>query len=117
MDGYLSGGFIGVFIYLFLLGIVAQVLSNKAEKLFGGYEPGCIVFFNGFFQILWRGETMEFLINSVFWSFISMLLLFCFLRYLNFLLKKDFVFEVDPEAFSDNKQRANYELWLRSVRR
>ncbi len=117
VDGYLSGGFIGVFIYLFLLGMIAQVLSNKAEKLFGGYEPGCIVFFNGFFQILWRGETMEFLINSVFWSYISMLIVFAFLRYLNFLLKKDFVFEVDPEAFSDNKQRANYELWLRSVRR
>jgi len=87
VDGYLSAGSLGVFIYMLLLGLISQALCNKCENLFGGYETGCVVFYNGFFQILWRGETTEFMLNSVFWSFIMMLMVFQLLKSVQILKK------------------------------
>lgn len=87
VDAYLSGGLIGIIIYMIFLGFISQSLCTKAESLFGGYEIGCVIFFNGFFQILWRGESTEFMVNSVFWSFIAMILLWLGLRLTNFLEK------------------------------
>lgn len=87
VDGYLSRGTFGVFLYMLFLGLLSQALSNKAENLFGGYEIGCVIMFNGFYQILWRGEAMEFLINSTFWSFVSMLIVFRLLRFGNYIEK------------------------------
>ena len=81
VDCYLSGGAIGVFIGLFLYGAIAQLISLKAEYLFGGYVLGTALIFSGLFQIFWRGLSFEFLINSVFWSYISMLAIFRVLRY------------------------------------
>jgi hypothetical protein len=75
VDAYLSGGGIGVFIFLFLYGVVAQVIATKAEELFGGYILGTSLIFSGLFQIMWRGLSFEFLINSVFWAYISMILI------------------------------------------
>ncbi|GAA4328316.1 hypothetical protein GCM10023149_32280 [Mucilaginibacter gynuensis] len=75
-DAYLSGGGIAVFIALFLYGATAQLIALKAEKLFGGYLLGTALIFSGLFQVFWRGLSFEFLINSVFWSYITMLLLF-----------------------------------------
>lgn len=80
VDAYLSGGIIGIFITLFLYGAVAQLISLQAEKLFGGYILGTALIFSGLFQIFWRGLSFEFLINSVFWSYISMLAIFRVLR-------------------------------------
>ena len=87
VDGYLSGGMIGIVIYMLLLGSISQWLCNKAENMFGGYEVGGIIMYNGFFQQLWRGETIEFMFNTVFWSFVAMLVLFYILKYLNLLQK------------------------------
>ena len=87
VDGYLSAGMLGVFLYMLFLGILSQTLSNFSENYLGGYEIGCVVFFNGFFQILWRGETMEFLLNSVFWSFVAMLCLFFIVKAAGFIQK------------------------------
>ncbi|HEY8784047.1 MAG TPA: hypothetical protein VIM16_20630 [Mucilaginibacter sp.] len=81
VDGYLSGGIPGIFIALFLYGAIAQLISLKAEHLFGGYILGTALIFSGLFQIFWRGLSFEFLINSVFWSYISMLIIFRILRY------------------------------------
>ncbi|MFD0795033.1 exosortase Y-associated Wzy-like protein [Mucilaginibacter litoreus] len=75
VDGYLSGGVKGIFISLFLYGAIAQLISNQAEHLFGGYILGSALMFSGLFQILWRGLSFEFLINTVFWAYITMLLL------------------------------------------
>ena len=80
VDAYLSGGTIGVFIALLLYGAIAQLISVKAEYLFGGYILGTALIFTGLFQIFWRGLSFEFIINSVFWSYITMLLLFRVLR-------------------------------------
>jgi len=80
VDAYLSGGTIGVFIGLFLYGAIVQLISLKAEYLFGGYILGTALIFSGLFQIFWRGLSFEFLINSVFWSYISMIVIFKILR-------------------------------------
>ncbi|HEY2582754.1 MAG TPA: hypothetical protein VGI43_13150 [Mucilaginibacter sp.] len=73
VDCYLSGGVFGIFIGLFLYGAIAQLISLQAENLFGGYTLGTALIFSGLFQIFWRGLSFEFLINSVFWSYFSML--------------------------------------------
>ena len=75
VDAYLSYGGLGVFIFLFLYGATAQLIALKAETLFGGYILGTSLVFSGLFQIMWRGLSFEFLINTVFWSFISMLII------------------------------------------
>jgi hypothetical protein len=85
VDAYLSGGALGIFIFLFAYGAIAQIIAVKAEKLFGGYILGTALIFSGLFQIFWRGLSFEFLINSVFWSYISMLLIFKVLRSRNIL--------------------------------
>ncbi|TKB98223.1 exosortase Y-associated Wzy-like protein [Pedobacter cryotolerans] len=72
VDCYLSYGMIGIFIGLFAYGAIAQWIAIKAEKLFGSYFMGCAVIFAGLFQILWRGNSFEFLVNSVFWSVVTM---------------------------------------------
>nr|WP_207532707.1 hypothetical protein [Pedobacter sp. SYSU D00823] len=89
VDAYLSAGSLGVFIYMILLGFMSQALSNMSENLFSGYETGCVIFYNGFFQLLWRGETTEFLINSVFWSMVMMLIVFRILKSVNYLKKSN----------------------------
>jgi len=75
VDAYLSAGLPGIFLALFAYGAIAQLISIKAEELFGGYILGTALIFSGLFQIFWRGLSFEFIINSVFWSFISMLLI------------------------------------------
>lgn len=75
VDTYLSGGGIGIFVGMFLYGAIAQLISAYAEKLFGGYILGTALIFSGLFQIMWRGLSFEFLINTVFWSFVSMLMI------------------------------------------
>lgn len=76
VDAYLSYGPAGIFIYLFIYGAVTQLIAIKAERLFGGYILGAALIFSGLFQILWRGLSFEFIVNSVFWSYITMLLIF-----------------------------------------
>jgi hypothetical protein len=80
VDGYLSGGAVGVILSLFIYGAAAQLISQKAEQLFGGYILGTALVFTGLFQIFWRGLSFEFLLNSVFWSYITMLLLHSVLK-------------------------------------
>lgn len=72
VDCYLSYGAIGIWIGLFLYGYFAQQISALAERMFGGYFMGTAVMFAGLFQILWRGNSFEFLVNAVFWSLVTM---------------------------------------------
>lgn len=87
-DGYLSGGALGVFLSLLLYGAIMQRISIQAEKLFGGYVIGTALIFSGLFQLLWRGLSFEFLINNIFWSYVSMWLIFMLLRLTNLLIRK-----------------------------
>lgn len=74
VDAYLSDGTLGIFISLLLYGAAAQFISQKAEDLFGGYLLGTALIFSGLFQIFWRGLSFEFIINTVFWSYITMII-------------------------------------------
>ncbi len=85
VDAYLSAGVFGVFIFLFAYGAVAQIIAVKAETLFGGYILGTALIFSGLFQIFWRGLSFEFIINAVFWSYITMMVVFKILRSRNIL--------------------------------
>jgi hypothetical protein len=75
VDTYLSGGLLGIIIFMFAYGAIAQLIALKAEELFGGYILGTALVFSGLFQIFWRGLSFEFLINTVFWSYITMLII------------------------------------------
>lgn len=75
VDAYLFWGNMGIVTALFAYGAVAQILSVLAEKLFGGYLLGTALIFSGLFQILWRGMSFEFVVNTVFWSYITMLII------------------------------------------
>lgn len=85
VDAYLSYGAWGVLIFMFAYGAIAQIIANKSEELFGGYILGTALIFSGLFQILWRGLSFEFIINAVFWSYVSMLIIFKILRIRNIL--------------------------------
>ena len=80
VDGYLSGGALGIIITLFFYGAAAQLISMKAEQLFGGYILGTALIFSGLFQLFWRGTSLEFMSNSVFWSYITMIAIFTVMR-------------------------------------
>ena len=85
VDAYLSFGGLGVFVIMLVYGSVAQIISVKAEKLFGGYILGTALIFSGLFQIMWRGLSFEFLINTVFWRYVSMLVIHKILTVSNIL--------------------------------
>jgi hypothetical protein len=85
VDAYLSGGTLGVFISMLIYGCLAQYISVKAEELFGGYVLGTALIFSGLFQIFWRGLSFEFIINTVFWSYITMLVIFRILKSRNII--------------------------------
>lgn len=74
-DAYLFKGEMGILFVLFLYGAAAQLIALKAESLFGGYILGTALIYSGLFQLFWRGLSFEFLLNSVFWSYITMLLI------------------------------------------
>lgn len=87
VDSYLSGGIIGIILSLFAYGAIAQIISTKAEELFGGYILGSALIFSGLFQIFWRGLSFEFLVNSVVWSYVTMLVIHKILLRYNILKK------------------------------
>ena len=86
-DSYIMGGEIGIFCSLFLLGILITFLSKKAESLFGGYAIGSGCIFLSLFYTLIRGNAFEFVTNSVFWSLVTMYLLFYIAKRFNILVK------------------------------
>ncbi|MHB8208957.1 exosortase Y-associated Wzy-like protein [Mucilaginibacter sp.] len=85
VDAYLSYGALGVLMAMFAYGALAQLIANKAEELFGGYILGTALIFSGLFQAFWRGLSFEFIINVIFWSYITMLIIFKILRTRNIL--------------------------------
>ncbi|WP_410219998.1 exosortase Y-associated Wzy-like protein [Pedobacter sp.] len=89
VDAYLSFGYIGTFVFLFLFGCCVQFFNDTAERWFGGYEFGCIVIFNGCFQGLWRGNNFEFMLNNMLYGFITMVIVFRVLLWTGYLTKKN----------------------------
>lgn len=91
VDAYLTAGPAGIFITMLLYGILAQSICNKAEKLFGGYQFGCIIIFNSLFQMLWRGNTFEFLLNNILYSYILMMIIHWILKRTKTLIPKSHI--------------------------
>ncbi|TDO23160.1 exosortase Y-associated Wzy-like protein [Pedobacter duraquae] len=87
VDGYLSAGVFGIFVSMLIYGYLTQWLCNQAESLFGGYEMGCIIVFNGIFQQLWRGNNWEFLLNNILYGYILLVVLFNLLKQKNILVR------------------------------
>jgi hypothetical protein len=77
----------GIFIGLFLYGYIAQWISNKTEEYFAGYFLGTAVMFAGLFQIFWRGNSLEFMFNAVFWSLITMYIIYTIFKARGILYK------------------------------
>ena len=76
VDGYLSFGGFGVWLFCFAMGLASAFAMQECERLFGGYLWGTCLMYTGLFQIFWRGNCLEFMINTVFWSFVLMYVLF-----------------------------------------
>ncbi|MEJ7827413.1 MAG: hypothetical protein WKF91_04440 [Segetibacter sp.] len=72
VDAYLSGGGLIVLLLFFLYGYTAQWIALKTEEIFGSYLLGTALVFTGMFQLFWRGASLEFLINNIFWSYVGM---------------------------------------------
>jgi len=72
VDGYLSGGILGIMLSLFVYGYALQYLCGLAESWFGGYFLGTAIMFNGLFSIFWRGLSFEFILNAVLYSLLTM---------------------------------------------
>lgn len=76
VDSYLVGGYTTVIFFMFLLGMLTALGSVYAEYLFGGYFWGTAIMFTGLFNILWTGNSFEFMFNAILYSFILMYLFF-----------------------------------------
>ena len=87
VDGYLSGGILGIMVSLFIYGFALQYICGVAESWFGGYFLGTAIVFNGLFPIFWRGLSFEFILNSVLYSFLTMWVLQRLLYSYDFLEK------------------------------
>lgn len=90
VDGYLTGGMLSVFLYIFCYGLVVQLISNTAERLFGGYNMGCIIIFNSLFQQFWRGNTLEFLLNNIIYAYLLMMIIHTIMKHFGCLKLLDF---------------------------
>jgi hypothetical protein len=95
VDGYLSGGFVGVMVSLFIYGFVLQFICGLAESWFGGYFLGTAIVFNGLFPILWRGLSFEFILNAVLYSILTMWVLQRLLYTYDFLEK---IYDDSPDS-------------------
>ena len=86
VDGYLSGGALGVFFGCLLFGVMASWASRLAERWFGGYLMGSGLLYTALFREMWTGSAFEFFFNTIVWSFIIMYALFLAGRYLGFIV-------------------------------
>lgn len=86
VDAYLSGGVFYVLIIMFAFGAITSYISNLSEYLFCGYNLGTVWIFLGLFQILNRGNCMEFFVNAVFWGVVSTFIVLILMRRLNYII-------------------------------
>lgn len=76
VDGYLSFGLFGAWLFCFIVGWSAARISVVAEQLFGGYFLGTGIIFSSLFNVYWRGNCLEFFLNTVVWSMVMMMLIY-----------------------------------------
>lgn len=71
VDAYLSGAGMGVALALLLFGILTTLISRLAERWFGGYFYGGLMYL-GMFPIFWEGNAFEYFFNELFWGMLIM---------------------------------------------
>lgn len=86
VDAYMSGGAFYVLMIMFAFGALTSYISRLTEYLFCGYTLGSIWLFLGLFQIMNRGNCMEFFVNSVFWGVVSTYIVLFFMRRLKYIV-------------------------------
>lgn len=74
-DAYLSGGAPAIVLAFLLYGALMSWMSRLAERWFGGYFYGGMMYL-GMFPAFWRGNAFEFFFNEVFWGALIMWALF-----------------------------------------
>ena len=89
VDGYLSGGALGVLLAGLIFGLIASVASRACERWFGGYFWGTGLVYTAMFAVMWKGNTFEFFFNSVFYSFVLLVPLFWIGRWTGVLVHRD----------------------------
>lgn len=86
VDAYLSGGMIYVLLVMFAFGALTSYISRICEYLFCGYRLGTVWIFLGLFQIMNRGNCMEFFVNAVFWGLVSAYAVLFLLKRLKYII-------------------------------
>ena len=76
VDGYLSFGLFGAWLFCFMVGWSGARISVVAEQLFGGYFLGTGIIFSSLFNVYWRGNCLEFFLNTVVWSMVIMVVIY-----------------------------------------
>ena len=89
VDAYLSGGILYVLFIMFVFGALTSYISKLAEYLFCGYKLGTIWIFLGLFQILNRGNCMEFFVNAVFWGIVSTYIVLFIMKRLHYIIPNE----------------------------
>jgi len=89
VDSYLSFGVAGIWVFLFLYGMLAQLICNHCEKIFGGYLFGVAFVYTGMMNFLWRGNCFEFIFTQIFYGFLMILALHFILQKLGILGRKN----------------------------
>lgn len=84
-DAYMSGAELAIVITFLLFGFLATHFAKICEKLFGGYNLGSVLVFNGCFGIFQSGNCFENIPSSVFYGVITMYFLFYLLLELRIL--------------------------------
>jgi hypothetical protein len=87
-DGYLSGGYTGVFLFCLSFGILAMWISQTCERFFGGYEYGTgLMYFGLFATPINLALNVEFMISGLAGSALVALLMFAVARSAGWLVK------------------------------
>ena len=108
IDGYMSGGYIGVLLAGLVFGVLASLGSRLSERWFGGYFWGSGLIYTSMFAVLWKGNTFEFFFNTVMWSFILLVPLFWMGRWSGILVHREEVEVVEDEGLEARPSRG---LW------
>lgn len=88
VDAYLSGGPTIIVLSFFVYGFLVQKLCNLCERRLGGYTVGCSIIFNGIFQCLWRGNTLEFMLNNIVYGCLLMQIIFWLFKHFKLIRHK-----------------------------
>lgn len=88
-DAYMSGAEPAILITFFLFGFIATQLAKTCERLFGGYNLGSVLIFNGCFGIFQTGNCFENIPSSIFYGILTMYFMFFLLLEVKILQRQN----------------------------